>query len=141
MLTATHNPALVRGKLQSLGEKSVVLAVDHCDYRLDLALPPQCRSTDLAGKLGARITGTIHAKALRMHQARAGGRFIEPLEGKPRIVQGFVLAVDEPGNRVLLDCGALIWVTPTEGDGVAGIRGGELFNFYVQSGTSFAPEP
>ena len=61
-------------------------------YRVELVLAGDAAA--LAGKVGKRVNGTIRGKAQRAWHATAGGCFIEPVWGMPRIVQGRVLAVD-----------------------------------------------
>ena len=72
-------------------ETQVVLGLHGTDYRLELT--PTVAPEDfppLKSERNRRIRGVIQARALKMHQASAGGRFIEPVHGRPRIVQGTV---------------------------------------------------
>lgn len=137
MSTGVQPESLARGVLESLTGGRVVLAVGGTSYRLhlDSAVP----AGEITTPVGRRIKGTIHANALRMHSARGGGRFVEPIWGAPRIVAGRVVAVDEPARRVLIDAGVPMWVTPPEGQDMSVIREGVLVNFYVESGAVFRP--
>jgi hypothetical protein len=128
--------ALTRGVLESLDDDEIVLAVHHTEYKLHLSLTP---AQNISASVGSPIKGTIHARALRMHAAHGGGRFIEPVWGAPRIVAGRVRAVDEPQRRVLVDSGVPIWVEAPKDQDLGGIREGALVNFYVESGARFAP--
>jgi hypothetical protein len=129
--------ALTRGVLESLEDHELVLAVHHTEYKLYLT--PAVPAGEIVTPVGGRIKGTIHARALRMHTARGGGRFIEPVWGAPRIVAGTVRAMDEQGRRVLVDTGVPMWVEAPQGQDLGAIREGELVNFYVESGTRFEP--
>ena len=134
MPTDDETRALTRGVLESLDDNEIVLAVHHSEYRLHL-MP----AGDINASVGSRIKGTIHARALRMHAARGGGRFIEPVWGAPRIVAGRVRAVDEPQRRLLVDTGVPMWVEAPKDQDLGVIREGELVNFYVESGACFQP--
>ncbi|MHC4129221.1 MAG: hypothetical protein ACYTE6_08835 [Planctomycetota bacterium] len=134
MSTDDETRALTRGVLEALDDHELVLAVPHTEYRLHLA--PAC---DITAAIGSPIRGTLHAKALRMHAAQGGGRFIEPVWGAPRIVAGTVRARDEQQRRLLVDTGVPMWVEVPPGQDLGAIREGELLNFYVESGTRFRP--
>ena len=137
MPTDDETRALTRGVLESLDDHELVLAVHHTEYKLHLvpAVPPG----EITATVGSPIKGTIHARALRMHVARGGGRFIEPVWGAPRIVAGTVRALDEQQRRLLVDTGVPMWVEAPQDQDVGTIREGELVNFYVESGTRFQP--
>lgn len=133
----TQNEALARGILESHEDGQVVLAVDHSDYRLHLV--PTVPPGEIDVPVGKRIQGIIEARALRMHAAHGGGRFIEPVWGAPRIVAGEVLAVEPDKRRVLVDVSVPIWVTAPANQDFSVIREGELVNFYIESGATFRP--
>jgi len=134
--TDDETRALTRGVLESLDDNEIVLAVHHTEYKLHLSLTP---AQDITASVGSRIQGTIHARALRMHAARGGGRFIEPMWGAPRIVAGRVRALDGPQRRLLVDTGVPMWVEAPNDQDLGVIREGELINFYVESGACFQP--
>lgn len=74
-----------------------------------------------------------------MHTANGGGRFIEPVYGSPRIVQGRVVAIDEANDRVLVDMVVPIWVKVHDGQSAGDFELHSLVNCYLQSGTTFTP--
>ncbi|MEC8560567.1 MAG: hypothetical protein VXY94_10875 [Planctomycetota bacterium] len=124
-------------------EDTVVLGVHGTDYLLELTPTvtgdafPAPRS-----RRNRRIRGTISGWALKMHRAEAGGRFIEPVHGTPRIVQGTVYEVDAPNNRLLMDVVVPMWITldsATTGQFASQFAPGDLLNFYLAPGTSFTP--
>ena len=125
-------------------EEGVVIGVHGTDYRLELdstvepAEFPAPRS-----QRNRRIHGVIEARALKLHRASAGGRFIEPVHGRPRIVQGTVYEVDLARDRLLMDVVVPMWVTvetAVTGQAASEFRQGDLLNFYVESDISFTPK-
>lgn len=134
----TRDKAVVRGVLESIEDGVLVLGIPHTEYRLHLVAAVPLR--ELEAEPGRRIRGTIEAKSLRVHRARGGGRFIEPVWGAPRIVAGTVLAADQARRRVLVDVSVPMWVEVPPGQDFTILREGELVNFYVESGATFRPE-
>jgi len=128
---------IARGILESLSDHALVLSAPGTDYQLHLT--PSVPASQIATPPGKRIKGTIHARALRMFTAAGGGRFIEPIWGEPRIVAGYVLAVDQPTNRVLVDAAVPMWMTLEPRQSADSFKVGELVNCYVASGTRFTP--
>ncbi len=117
----------------------VVLSVPRNEYRLELVLNADAAS--VAGREGKRLQGVIRGKALRVWTAGAGGCFIEPIWGHPRIVQGRALATDLERNAVLLDLVVPAWFELEAGQSAAEFQTGDMLNFYVESGVSFTPSP
>lgn len=124
-------------------EECVVLGVHGTDYLLELTPTispesfPEPRSTR-----NRRIRGVVHARALKMHRAQAGGRFIEPVHGRPRIVQGTVYEVDAVNDRLLMDVVVPMWITVESditGQEAGDFEQGDLLNFYVESSINFTP--
>ena len=135
--TKLDNQTLARGVVESLSDSMLVLAIPGTDYRLHLVLTVPAGEIDVAR--GGKIKGLIQAKALRIHPARGGGRFIEPVWGAPRIVAGQVVAVDPATRRVSVDAVVPMWVTAPPGQDLSVIQPGQLVNFYVESGATFHP--
>jgi hypothetical protein len=132
-----HTERTVNGVLESLTDERLVLALPGTDYRVHLV--PAVPASSFAVPPGKRIRGTVQARALRMHPARGGGSFIEPVLGPPRIVAGVVRQVDLANGRVLIESALPIWVEWPEGQDTTLLQEGALVNFYVESGTSFTP--
>jgi len=135
--TQLDNQALARGVLESLDDGVLVLSIPGTSYRLHLV--PTVPAGEIDAPQGGKIKGLIQARALRIHPARGGGRFIEPVWGAPRIVAGRVVAVDATNHRVCVDAAVPMWVTVPPGQDLAAIQPGELVNFYVESGATFRP--
>ncbi|MBX3355336.1 MAG: hypothetical protein KF724_06530 [Phycisphaeraceae bacterium] len=128
---------LARVRVDSASDELVVLSVPGSEYRLHLK--PGAPLAAFPGEPGRRVEGVINGRALRMHRASAGGAFIEPIEGHPRIVQGRVLAGDLERNRLLVRAAVPIWFDLCEGQLASDFQTGDLVNFYAESGTTFTP--
>lgn len=135
MTTKVQANEIARAVLEEITGDILVLAVAGTNYRLQLIAA--ANGASIATKPGKRIKGIIHAKAMRIHGAKAGGKFIEPIWGEPRIVNGVVLAVDESKNRLLVDVSLPMWVEVYQGQQAQQFAVGQMVNFYVQSGLEF----
>lgn len=123
--------------LESISGTKARVSVPRTNYELDLLVEGVTDGLEP----GKRLRGVVRASALRMHRATAGGTFIEPVQGTPRIVQGRVLATDTQSNCVLLHAGLPMWVRVPQGQAAADFATGELLNFYVESGTALRRSP
>src|SRR5262245_7895790 len=92
--TSKIDPALARGTfVESVAATAtkpafVKIAFPNTNYEMHL-LP----AGPVNGEPGKRILGTIRAKARRIDVTETGGRFMEPVYGRPRRVQGTVIAI------------------------------------------------
>ncbi len=77
----------------------IVFALNNSNYAIHLRVPGGEES--LRERLNKRIIGTIRCEARRVDECQTGGRFIEPVLGRPRKVQGTVLA-HMPGENALV---------------------------------------
>lgn len=130
----TTDSDLVRGTLESANGNEITISLPGSDYRLRFT-----QGGPTAVHPGKRVKGVVRMKALRMHKAEAGGAFIEPMMGQPRIVQGVVRGVDAGANRLLVDVVVPMWVEPFDGQQATEFTAGDMVNFYAQSGASFTP--
>ncbi|MEM6552510.1 MAG: hypothetical protein AAF750_10350 [Planctomycetota bacterium] len=90
--------------------------------------------------LGERVTGVIRAKAKRMDVIAAGGRYVEPVHGRPRRVQGRITGGDAGANVVDVSAGPAVVVTPTApGQQAADFMVGQMVSFDVLRGATFTP--
>ena len=137
MTTDLQSQAITGGIIESVSDDMIVLKITGTDYQLHLV--PTVRATEIGASVGKRIKGTIQAKALKIHPANGGGRFIEPVYGTPRIVAGVVLAVDDESRTVLVDVAIPMKVALSDDQDLNVCQVGELVNCYVESGTSFTP--
>jgi hypothetical protein len=54
---------------------------------------------------GMRVRGTIHAPAWKVDRVELGGNYVEPLIGRPRRMQGTILAVNPATNELTVQVG------------------------------------
>ena len=93
-------PHRVRAILESKTDDTVVLALPQTDYRLHLKTLSAIPSDP-----GDRVVGTIRIKAAkRFDVVKTGGRYIEPLMGQPRRIQGDIVAIDTANNTMTVNC-------------------------------------
>ncbi|MEM0983018.1 MAG: hypothetical protein AAGI17_03605 [Planctomycetota bacterium] len=78
----------------------LVLEFYNTDYRIHL----QPQGT-ISAQLGKRIEGIVRADARRVDSVGAGGRYVEPVEGRPRRVQGTVVDTDSSSNTITVNAG------------------------------------
>lgn len=103
--TATAPAGVARGVLYDLlaatatRPASIVLHVPGSQYQLHLR-----QSGEVSAQVGKRIAGVINASARRVDATRQGGRFIEPVIGRPRRIQGVVAAHDAAANTITVEC-------------------------------------
>lgn len=135
MTTKVDANEITRAVLEEITDNVLVLKIPGTSYKLQLAV--KADSESITTEPGKRIKGIIHAKAMQMHNAKAGGKFIEPVWGEPRIVSGTVSAIDESKNRILVDVSIPMWVEIYKGQQATQFSVGQMVNFYVQSGMEF----
>ena len=104
-------------------------SVPGTDYRIEAAPGPGVPATAAAGQ---RLDGALHATARKVWAVPAGGRFVEPVFGRPRRIQGLVLGHDEAAGRIHVDAGGLKVVAEL------GHAGQEPADFPVQSLVTFS---
>lgn len=139
--TSKIDPRLARGVLAEVVAPSatkpgyIKVTFPNTNYELHL-LPTGPINTPV----GKRLIGTIRARAKRMDIVETGGRFIEPVYGRPRRVQGTVVAIE--GNAVVVDAGMPIHCEPTDPrQKAADFKPGDLVAFDVLDGATFTPAP
>jgi hypothetical protein len=78
----------------------LVLTVPGTLYKLHL-IP----EAGFAASKGARLKGRIVSDTRRVDKVDGGGRFVEPLVGRIRRVQGTVISTDSAANTITVECG------------------------------------
>jgi hypothetical protein len=139
MPTTRIDPRIARGRfIEHVPETAtrpamVRLGFPNTSYRI--ALIPE---GPVEAEPGRRIEGTVHARAARIDRINAGGRFVEPVYGSPRRIQGRVVAVEEATNELVVNAGVPVHLTPTDKRQKASdFREGELITCGVLSGAAF----
>ena len=129
---------IFRAKLREREGELLVLAPTDTAYELSLVAAGHVEAT-----AGQRVSGHMEAVALAIHPATAGGRFIEPIQGQPRIVAGRVIEVDQAAGRVLLESVVPMTLSIQSHADMAHCiercSSGEFVNCHVDSGSRFVP--
>lgn len=113
-----------------------VLTFPNTSY--ELHLEPASGGKAAALGEGSKTLGTIRAEAQRIDIVRTGGRYVEPVAGRPRRVQGMVIAVE--GDRLVVDAGMPFHILPTDPRQQAGdFQAGDFVSFDVKRGATYEP--
>lgn len=126
--TAT-NDVKVRGLLVESKPEMIVLALPGTDYRLHLAV-----GKPVDAPLNKPLSGRIYARAKRVDVVPSGGRFIEPVYGRPRRLQGRITQTDPQANTILVQCGAPFTCELTAGQRAENFHANQLVSFDVERG-------
>ncbi|MDX9911304.1 MAG: hypothetical protein RBS39_05695 [Phycisphaerales bacterium] len=136
---STIDPALARGTLREVIPASVtrpayaVVTFANTDYQLHLVPEGEVRA-----RPGTRTVGVISARAKRIDVCGTGGRYVEPVIGTPRRVQGSIIRVDAASNEIVVHAGVPVHVTPTDPRQKAGdFEVGQFVTFGVENGASY----
>ena len=128
-------PPTVSGKLLERRDGLVVLGLPGSEYRLQLVL-----EIDLPAEVGQKVTGTIHATARRVDVIPAGGRYVEPIYGRPRRVQGRIVGGHGPSRTLYVKAGpTLICTLSDTRQHVEQFEIGQMVSFDVEPNAVFKP--
>lgn len=127
-------PPVISGVIDSVGDGWVQVKLPSTDYRLRL-VPAQ----GLSVAVGDKIDGTIRAQALRMDVIPAGGRYVEPVQGRPRRVQGRVIGGSASANEVYVKAGPGLVITPMAPQRASDFAIGQMVSFDVRDGSTLEP--
>lgn len=138
--TTKIDPRLARGTFTgpepATATRPALARVSFPNSSYELHLVPVSPISTAPGK---RIIGTIHAKARRIDTVGSGGRYVEPVAGRPRRVQGVVISIDS--GQVIVDAGVPIHCTPTDPRQAAEqFQAGQFVSFDVLDGATFTPQ-
>ncbi|HBS29115.1 MAG TPA: hypothetical protein DEB06_06610 [Phycisphaerales bacterium] len=134
MTTTLDNPTIARGILSESSDDLIVLSIPGTDYQLHLAVYQRPHSP-----VGKRILGTIRAHARRIDVVKTGGRYIEPVMGTPRRVQGQVIAIDGANQSICVHAGVPVLCKTEARQRPDQFKVGDFVSFDVQPGASFTP--
>lgn len=122
----------------------IVFAVPGSNYQLHLR-PDGAVST----QPGKRLIGTIRVQARRVDVTHSGGKYVEPVVGRPRRIQGTVMATDATTNSLTINAGGAVAVDGLPLPVVAKLTDGrqkaeqfqvgQLVTFDVLDGATFTP--
>lgn len=142
--TTKVDPELMRARLADVIEATatmpafLVFEVDNTDYRLHLEPSGGKLPDGIRDLIGTRLVGTVRASAKRVDVVRSGGKFIDPVFGRPRRVQGRIIASNPSGGTVTISSAVPIVCKVTAPGQKAGDF--ELMSFVacqVQRGATF----
>ncbi len=137
--TTVIDPRLARGTLREVVPETatkpgyVRITYPNSRYELHLRCEP-----DASLEPGKRIIGTIHARARRIDVVGTGGRYVEPVVGRPRRVQGMIVALETATSEIVVHAGVPIHCKPTDPrQKVTDFEVGQFVSFDVMDGASF----
>lgn len=137
--TSKIAPHLARGTLEERHEATatkpayIVMGFHNTDYRLHL-LP----IGEVDAEIGKRLIGTIRADAKRVDVIGSGGRYVDPVYGRPRHVHGRIVAVDPAANTITVHAGMPVICRLTDARQRAeSFEAGQFVGFSVLRGATF----
>ncbi len=120
--------------VQVIADDHIVLAFADTSYEMHL-VPTQLIDTPV----GKRISGTIRAQARRIDIVHTGGQYVEPVYGRPRRIQGRIIATDLTTSSVTVAAPMPI-ICKTDGRQRAGdFQIGDFVTLGAESGATFTP--
>lgn len=129
-------PPTVRGKILERRDGLIVLGLAGTDYRLHLVL-----EIEMDAEVGDTVTGTIHATARRVDAISGGGRYVEPVYGRPRRVQGRIVGGHGPSRALYVNAATTMICTLTDArQQVGDFSMGQMVSFDVEPGAVFKPK-
>lgn len=140
--TSTIDPTHARGVLAEVipatATRPSLLKITFPNTSYAMHLLPGGQITTPVGK---RIVGVIRAKARRVDVVQTGGRYIEPIYGHPRRVQGSVVAVNEGRRSIVVNAAVPIECELTDDRQKPGdFEVGSFVSFDVMDGATFTPQ-
>lgn len=133
---STSQSPIAHAHLAQRSDGEVVLTIHHTDYQLHLVAE---NAAVAALPLHKPVTGRITAKARRVDVTTTGGRFIEPVYGRPRRVQGRISGLDPAANTITVQTCCPITVTLMPNQKAEQFEVGQLVGFDVEKGAAFEP--
>ncbi len=138
--TSKTEPGIARGILEEIHPETathpayIVLSFYNTNYRLHL-LPVR----EITASPGKRIEGVIRAEAKRVDIVTTGGKFIDPVFGPPRRLQGRIIETDTARNTLTVDTGPAPFVCrlTDHRQRADDFEPGQLVGFGVLRGASF----
>jgi hypothetical protein len=132
MQIAASERLIAQGVLLSRTDEVIELGLPGTDYRLHLKI-----DEPISVATGKTIRGHLHARARRVDTTSGGGRYIEPVYGRPRRLQGRVVCVDAQANTIGVQCGCPFICVLGAGQEAASFAAGDFVTFDVERGARF----
>lgn len=135
---ATTEPAadcsIGRHRLLEKQGRQLVLGKPGAAYRVHLT-----SAVEVSEEEGDWIRGRIVAQPVRIDIVKAGGRLIEPLQGRPRRVQGTICALDAKRNGVVIKAALPMVLLLPANQQLAQFQEGQMVSCDVKPGAVFEP--
>lgn len=133
---ANETDFATRGKVIRVEDDRVVFAPSNTSYEIELLTP----NGRYDGPVDTLIEGVIRAAARKIYTVPSGGGWVEPIFGKPRIIQGRIRHIDE--RFIVVYAGALFLIKNPDGPGSVSlstgpIRVGGMLNATILPGLTF----
>ena len=128
------NAKQVTGVLDALEGDAMVLRIPETSYQIHLKVTDAPKTP-----VGKRISGMIQVQARRIDKVGTGGRYVEPVEGRPRRVQGSVIAVDPADRTITVSAGVPIVCRTDERQTPGDFEVGDFVTMGVNAGATFTP--
>jgi len=129
------DPSVARGVLCENTDGKIVLSFAGTDYRLHLVT-----KGGVNAPVGSKVEGRIVAQARRIDVIKSGGRYVEPVEGRPRRVQGRVIGIDESAECVIVSAGVPICCKTNGRQKATDFKADQMVTMDVLPGAFFKPE-
>jgi len=115
-----------------------VLGFSNTDYQIFLEPADESDAEEARSKVGKKLFCVIHIHARKVTVSGAGGRFVDPISGTPRRVQGTVLSVDAESNTLAVNAGVPVHLVLTApGQLASDFAIGDFVGCDVLSGSTF----
>lgn len=138
MSEATSTGSIVTGAIKEKSAEALVLKLLDGDYQLHLVIKPEAAAK--LPEVGKRVSGQVYARARRVDVVTTGGRFIEPVMGRPRRVQGRVIGIDIAANTLTVRAACPMVCLLTANQKADSFAEGMMVSFDVERGATFEPE-
>lgn len=137
--TTKIDPGLARGTLHAMTPAAadkpatVTLTFPNTNYQSTLIAVG-----DVKAEVGRKIVGVIRAEAKRVDVVKTGGRYIDPVYGTPRRVQGSILSADNTANTITIHAGVPVVCKLTDPRQKAvAFEPGQLVSCEIKPGATF----
>ena len=132
-MESTVETQIVRGVLLESHPDRIVLGVPGTDYRLHLVT-----ARPIGAAAGSHVRGRIEVSARRVDVTRVGGQFIDPVYGRPRIIQGTVIETGLEHSTMVVKAVVPLHVKVRPPQKSADFEVGTMVTFSVDAGAVFA---
>lgn len=139
--TTVIDPSIARGVLEAVQPESpghpgfITISFPNTSYQMHLRPTAAIRA-----EIGKRILGVIRVTARRVDVVDTGGKYVEPVYGRPRRVQGRVLSIDNSARTIVVDASAPIHLALNDARQQASdFTQGDLVSCDVLDGATFTP--